>query len=210
MKKIIKISKSIKNKLVNTLFHNKIINEIKWRANNKPIPAPHFIKQRIIRSYANKFSIKIFIETGTYLGDTVMSMRNKFDEIYSIELDKILFEKAVNKFINYPHINILQGDSSEILPNILSKINEPALFWLDGHYSGGITSKANLNTPILKEIELILDHKIKDHIILIDDARLFIGKEDYPTLIELEAFIKKVDLELDFQVHDDIIRIIKI
>ncbi len=210
MKKNIKITKSIKNKFVNIIFRNKIITEIKWRVKNKPIPAPHFIKQRIIKSYARKFSIKIFIETGTYLGDTIMSLRNNFDKIYSIELDKILFENAKNKFSKYHHIHIFQGDSSDILPDILLKINQPALFWLDGHYSGGITSKGNLNTPVIKEIELILSHKIKNHVILIDDARLFIGKEDYPTLIEFEAFIKKIDLKLDFQVHNDIIRIIKL
>ena len=107
----------------------------------------------------------------------------------------------------YPHINILRGDSSKVLPIILSKIDKPALFWLDGHYSAGITAKGDLNTPILKELKLILNHKIKKNIILIDDARCFVGKDDYPTIAELESFVKKINPNLSFKNEDDIIRI---
>ncbi len=185
----------------------KTINEIKWRVTRKPSPPPHFIKQRIIKKYAKKFSLDIFIETGTYLGSTILSVRNLFDDIYSIELDGALFEKARNKFMPYPHINILRGDSSKVLPIILSKIDKPALFWLDGHYSAGITAKGDLNTPILKELKLILNHKIKKNIILIDDARCFVGKDDYPTIAELESFVKKINPNLSFKNEDDIIRI---
>ncbi|MFA5359789.1 MAG: glycosyltransferase family 10 [Patescibacteria group bacterium] len=201
---ILKIIGAIKR----MLLKNAYINELIWRINGKPVPPPQFIKQRIIKNYAKKFDIKIFIETGTYQGDTVMSVKNKFNKIYSIELNQALFEKAQNRFVAYPHIHILQGDSPKVLPSILSLIDEPALFWLDGHYSGGITSKGNLNTPIIEELKLILSHKIKNHIILIDDARCFTGNDDYPTIIELESFVKKADSKLNFKIDEDIIRII--
>jgi hypothetical protein len=200
--------KKLLKKIINILHLNKTLIEIKWRINNKPTPPPHFIKQRIIKNYAKKYSLKVFIETGTYLGETVMSVRNKFSKIFSIELNKPLFERATNLFINNSHIKILQGDSSIVLSSILPTINEPALFWLDGHYSAGITSKGNLNTPILKELESILNHKIKNHVILIDDARCFIGKDDYPTITELELFVKNINQKISFEVNNDIIRIL--
>lgn len=205
MKKSIKL---LIIKIINILSLNKILTEIKWRINNKPVPPPHFIKQRIIKNYAKKYSLEIFIETGTYLGETVMSVRNRFKQIFSIELNQPLFERAKNIFIKYPHIQILHGDSSTVLISILSKIDKPALFWLDGHYSAGITSKGSLNTPILKELELILKHKINNHIILIDDARCFIGKDDYPTITELKSYIKNINPKINFRVDNDIIRII--
>jgi hypothetical protein len=90
---------------------------------------------------------------------------------------------------------------------ILSSINEPILFWLDGHYSGGETAKGEANTPILKELEFILRHPIKNHVILIDDARCFIGENDYPTLRELAVFVSGINNELNFTVENDIIRI---
>ena len=124
-----------------------------------------------------------------------------------MEIDRLLFKKARDRFANYQHIQILQGDSSKILPLILEKLNATTLFWLDGHYSGGDSSKGDQNTPILKELELILNHRIKNHIILIDDARCFTGKDDYPTLIKVQSFLKKIRPELIFQIRDDIIRI---
>ena len=188
----------------------RIITEIKWRVAGKPVPPPHFIKQRIIKNFANKFDIKVFIETGTYHGSTTWAVRNTFDEIYSIELDRVLYEKACEKFKFLPHIHIVNGDSSKILPEILSKIDKPVLFWLDGHYSGGATAKGNLETPILEELKSVLNHKVKNHIILIDDARLFVGKNDYPTIAELKSFVSKINPNLSFEIENDIIRIVKL
>ena len=199
--------KEIEKKLINTI--RRIVAEIKWRAKGRPVPPPHFIKQRIIKDYARNFGMRIFVETGTYLGDTTMSVNSVFDELYSIELDEFLFKNAQDKFAAYPHIHIFRGDSSKVLQSVLATIEKPALFWLDGHYSEGITAKGDLNTPVMKELELVLNHKIKNHIILIDDARCFVGKNDYPTIAELGSFIKKIDPELNFFVSDDIIRIIK-
>jgi hypothetical protein len=50
-------------------------------------------------------------------------------------------------------------------------------------------------------------HKIKDHVILIDDARCFIGKDNYPTLQELKEFTSKNWPNSTFNVEDDIISI---
>ena len=87
----------------------------------------------------------------------------------------------------------MHGDSGEILPELLNNINEPILFWLDGHYSAGNTSKGSLNTPIIKELVTIFQHPIKQHIILIDDARLFNGADDYPTSVEVSTIAENTD-----------------
>jgi len=47
----------------------------------KPIPPPHIIKQKIIRTYAKTFKINILVETGTYLGDMVETIEYVFDYI---------------------------------------------------------------------------------------------------------------------------------
>lgn len=181
-----------------------IITEIKWIIKNKPAPPPHFIKQRIIKQYGRKYSLKSFIETGTNEGDTIIAVKDIFKKIYSIELDKQLFNKAKNKFQSNININIFNGDSSTILPVLLEKIDEPVLFWLDGHYSGGVTAKGILNTPIYMELNSIFNHKVKNHVILIDDARLFIGKDDYPKLEEIEELAKSNKYS-KFKILNDII-----
>ncbi len=54
------------------------------------------------------------------------------------------------------HITLYQGDSGVLLPEIISEVSEPVLFWLDGHYSGEGTGKAVLETPIIEEVNVIL------------------------------------------------------
>ena len=180
-----------------------------WHKTGKPIPPPHIIKQEIVMQYARKFSIDILVETGTYLGRMINAVKGFFSEIYSIELDNSLFIKAKKRFINIKNIHIIQGDSSKVLPELLALIDYTCLFWLDAHYSGGITVKANLNTPIMIELKSIFSHKIKGHVILIDDARCFIGSENYPTIRALKEFVMKNRPDYLFKVKNDIIRIHK-
>jgi len=79
-----------------------------------------------------------------------------------VELSTELYERAKRKFSRYKHISIFKGDSSKVLPEILSQIEEPCLFWLDGHYSKGITATGEKETPILEELKHIFNHPIED------------------------------------------------
>jgi len=179
----------------------------RWVEKKKPNPPPDIVKQNIVRKHARQYDINTFIETGTYLGDMIWAMRSMFLKIYSIELDELLFTKAKKRFSKFQHINILKGDSGVVLKEILDDIKVPCIFWLDGHYSGGITAKGELETPILKELKVIMSHHVKSHIILIDDARCFIGKNDYPALEELKKIVIYHFPDHLFKVKNDIIRI---
>ena len=168
---------------------------------------PNYGKQQTVIEYIKKFSPEAFIETGTYKGKTVYAVMPHIKEIYSIELDEKHATNARKRFAGYPNIHIIQGHSGKVLPEILKKINKKCLFWLDAHYSGGSTAKADLETPIMEEIDCILRHPLaKDHVILIDDARCFVGENDYPALESLEQFIKKFFKDFIFEVKNDIIR----
>lgn len=183
---------------------------IHWLEQGKPDEPPHIVKQITVKEYANRFGIKIFIETGTYFGDMIISVKDYFEKIFSIELSNELYKEAKHKFLYYKHISLYHGDSSTVLPEILSQVDEPCLFWLDAHYSEGITVKGKLETPILQELDCILKHKIIDHVILIDDARAFVGKNDYPTLKQLREFVESRLDNCFFDVKNDIIRIHRI
>ena len=159
----------------------------------------------MIKNFAQNFNTPILIETGTYLGDMVHAMRKSFTRIISFELDPTLAAQAQQRFANDNHIEIMQGDSGKLLGDYLKKINDPCLFWLDGHYSGGITAKGSLETPIKNELTAILSHPVDAHVILIDDARCFTGENDYPTLEELKTFVAG----RRFSVEHDVIRIHK-
>ncbi len=180
-----------------------------WHISGRPLPGPDALKQQIVRQYAARFQTQTLIETGTFMGRMVWAMRRTFDTIYSIELDRALYEAAAQRFSPYKHISILSGDSGEVLPTILSTLIGPTLFWLDGHYSGEITAKGTAITPIMMELRHIFAHPIEDHVLLIDDARLFNGEDDYPTLDSIRDFVQANRPGWVIQVKHDVIRIHK-
>jgi len=178
-----------------------------WQSQGKPAPPPHIIKENTIKEYARNFNTRVLIETGTYRGDMVYALKKYFDRVISFELDPALHAEAKERFASDQNISIVLGDSGQILRDYLLSVTEPCLFWLDGHYSGGVTAKASLNTPIKNELEQILEHRVSGHVILVDDARCFNGENDYPTLQELQSFILERSRDQHFSVSDDIIRI---
>jgi hypothetical protein len=177
-----------------------------WEKAGKPSPPPHIIKQLAIEEYRKKYNLQVLIETGTFLGDMVAANMNVFSKIYSIELSQKLFKKATKRFKNNNNVFLFNGDSAAVLPQILSTINEPCLFWLDGHYSGGITAKGSLECPVREELKCILAHN-KNHVILIDDARLFNGTNDYPSATEIKNIITASGKQYTVAIDTDIIRL---
>jgi hypothetical protein len=176
---------------------------VKW--DKRSIPPPHYAKQRIVLEYAKQYDCETLIETGTYLGFMVEAMQKHFRKIVSIELDPILCQNAVRKFRKCQHVSIHQGDSAKLLPQVLNSIGvSSCLFWLDGHYSGGSTAKAEGETPILAELQAIFRYA-KCSVILIDDARCFTGDHDYPSLETVHMIANKE--RFFFANRDDVIRL---
>jgi len=176
-----------------------------WESDGCPVPPPHSAKQKIIEKYAKAYSCSILIETGTYLGDTVFSQKDNFEGIISIELSNRLFNAAMRRFKKYSHIKVLHGNSGDILPEIMPGIDRRSLLWLDGHYSSGLTARGETESPVFRELDAIFRNNSFFHIILIDDARLFIGKRDYPTMDELNVFIKQKGPGYKLIIESDII-----
>lgn len=133
--------------------------------------------------------MKVFVETGTYHGETIKALKNNFDVLYSIELSVDLYNKAKTKFNKCTRINIYNGNSADILPRIVAQLDAPALYWLDAHFSGGIT--ASSKNPILQEILTILQAG-KSDVIVIDDLRLFGTDPDYPKYYELKDYVNQI------------------
>jgi hypothetical protein len=178
-----------------------------WKNSGSPPPPPRIVKKKAIIKYQQKYKIDILIETGTCYGEMVEVLKKQFKKIISIEVSNELFNFVKARFKNDKHIELYEGDSGELLPSIIKKQNVSCLFWLDGHYSGGGTGKGELNTPIFKELKAIFESK-NNHIILIDDARLFIGEDDYPTIEKLKEFVQEFNPNYFIEVEDDIIRIV--
>lgn len=113
-----------------------------------------------------------FIETGTYLGDTIREMEDYFISLHTIEINKDLYEKVVTEYKG-KKIKFYWGDSSIVLQEMLPKINGKSIIFLDGHWSAGITGRGQKDCPLYEELTNIIQHHKEEAIIIIDDVRLF-------------------------------------
>lgn len=178
-----------------------------WILRGRPAPPPHLVKQRMILRQARRHNTSIMIETGTLFGDMVEAMKDHFDQLFSIEISHELATKAKQRFAGNDKIRIIENDSAVALKSLVPEIRHPALFWLDGHYSGGNTGKGEKDTPIMEELATIYASDL-DHIVLIDDARLFGSDKDYPSVEELETYVRKLRPDVVISSENDCISII--
>lgn len=129
------------------------------------------------------------IETGTYFGDTSLSLANMGHEVHTIEIQGKIYERVKSKLRNRSNIFVYYGDSGEnigkIIDKLIQKNNKSINFWLDGHFCHGVTGKSEkYDTPIVSELNTIKNF-MKNHpslkcVVAIDDFRCFGNDEAYP------------------------------
>jgi hypothetical protein len=176
-----------------------------WIVRGRPTRSPHLLKQKTVREYGTRFNLRTLVETGTYYGEMVAAMKRHFDHIYSIEFVPELAERAQKKFAGEAHIKILCGDSRKAVPEILSLLSEPALFWLDAGYYGWIGKQGD-QERLSSEIESILSHPLP-HIILLDDARGLTGRDGIPSVDDVKKYVEATFPRRSVAVQYDILRI---
>ena len=177
-----------------------------WKLRGEPERSPHLVKQRAVLEYARRYGLRVLIETGTYYGEMVAAMKNHFDEIHSVEYDSRLAERAQKKFAHHRHIHIHQGDSQQVVPEVLRSLGRPALFWLDAGYYGWAGTQGD-KQRLTSELEAILRHPVAGHVILMDDARGLNGRNGAPTVAELTRRVQSEFPGKKLEVKHDILRI---
>jgi len=128
-----------------------------------------------------------------------------FPRVHTIELDPVLAERAAARFASVPHVSVHPGDSGHVLRDLLPAIEGPCLFWLDGHYSGGITARGETDTPIRAELDAIAASGLRPVAILIDDVRVFGTDDAYPTIEEVIARVRAIDRDVSIGVTADVL-----
>ncbi len=180
----------------------------RWYRTGWESPLPNLLKHPILVRYARLHGLKALVETGTFLGDTPWALRNRFAEIHTIELSPTLCGLARERFKRFPHIHVHEGESTIVLPQLFKELRRPSLFWLDGHFSGGITAQGESTTPICDEVQIIAERCPVRFVMLIDDARSFGSEDGYPSLAEFKERVRTLLPEAIFLVENDLIAIV--
>lgn len=177
-----------------------------WESRRFAAPSPHFIKQAVLLRHA--LTDPIWVETGTYRGETTQLLAGHAQRVYSIEPEMTLYAEAVKNFKHHANVELINGTSEDVFPLLLPKLSGNICFWLDGHYSGNETFKGPLDTPIVQELDFVAEHlpRWEKAVVLIDDIRLFTGGIHaygaYPTLGYLADWASRN--ALDWQIEQDI------
>jgi len=143
-----------------------------------------------------KYLNRVFVETGSNYGDGIQQALDEgFEVVYSIEIDMERWNHCHERFIKNDNVHLLLGDTEKVLGVLLRYIEEPVTFWLDAH-------KGNGKSPLLKEIEIIRNHPVKNHILLIDDLRDWKKEKcGFDTDI-LKHKIQKINSKYEFVLED--------
>lgn len=128
-------------------------------------------KRGLLKRIQRIYNYKYFVETGTCLGETPAKLSGLFERIWTIELSEELFQRAKINLSKYKNVTCLHGNSGQILSDVVRNLDAPTLFWLDGHFSGGVTASGE--NPIIEELNVIKSSSINNHVIVIDDMSDF-------------------------------------
>ena len=168
------------------------------------------IPEKLALSLRDRHGITTAIETGTYKAQTTRFLAENFANVYSIEMDEGWFNRARQVLNDLFNVTLLCGDSRQVLAQLLPTIKSPALLWLDAHWCGGAREDQlpEDECPLREELDAIRADG-RSHYILIDDARLFVGRPEYPhnpelwpTWDEVQALLPADNYTI---VHNDVI-----
>ena len=166
--------------------------------------------REIVLKFGEKGGIMNFVETGTYRGNTSFWAAGHFKNVFTIEIDPEISRSTASRPDCPKNIHFLVGNSKDVLPEIVRQLQGRSLFWLDGHWCNVTEMGKDMECPLMDE--LISLRSIPDAIILIDDARAFLGplppphdNRQWPRIDEIVLLLKKQFPKNLVTIADDVI-----
>ena len=135
----------------------------------------------LVNALKEALPLDVFVETGTFQGDTVELVKDCFLEIHTVELSQEYYDEARARFAGERHIDLIQGDSAAVLAELAPKLRDRSvLYYLDAHWCvAENTAGAISQCPLINEIRAISSLN-SNSLIVIDDARFFLAPPTAP------------------------------
>lgn len=147
------------------------------------------VRELILRFQGGR---RLYFETGSAQGESALWAAQHFDRVVTVEFCEDNYIACLQRFWNDPNIKVISGDSGKLMPALEYMIREPAVVMLDAHYvdDGDDRIAPTGVTPIMQELAALLPNA-ENHVIFIDDARLFGTVEGYPTEQEIKDLAER-------------------
>lgn len=175
------------------------------------------VSTKFLEKILDVFKPDVFIETGTFLGDTSFKAAKVFKNVHTIEASDEIYKKAKVNLECCNNVTMHLGDSGNVLKDLLPNLKGKIVFWLDGHYSGiheGHQTALTPENPLIKELAQIKNSKLSDSIIMIDDIRFcdpaFTNMKDpiiggYPLISEICKKLHEINNNYRFLIMGDVL-----
>ncbi|MDA8404974.1 MAG: hypothetical protein M0Z56_12395 [Desulfobacteraceae bacterium] len=148
----------------------------------------------LVAFLARHLPFEVFVETGTFEGESIDRVKPYFNRFYSVELSEHYWGLSKKRFEDDPMVIIKNGHAPVFLKELMPELKgKSVLFWLDSHWcDANATGGAASQCALLEELKAI-DALNGDSVVLIDDARLFLCSpgipHDYTQWPDLNAII---------------------
>ena len=73
------------------------------------------IDRNLVELLKDALSLRVFVETGTFEGDTVARIEDLFDTVLSVEITQECYQRARGRFRGVKHVKPARGDSPTFL-----------------------------------------------------------------------------------------------
>lgn len=175
--------------------------------------AIHFsLHDKLLEYLKRNLPLSFFFETGTYQAVTTRAAAPHFEHVYTVEFSPELYASAQTAVNAFPNITALQGSSPDVLRQYRGELSDKSvLFWLDAHWCGATTAGKLAECPLLEELDAIgtLNNM---SVILIDDARYFLGPPphphnaaDWPTICQVTDKLRSLSSRHDIWIINDVL-----
>ena len=132
------------------------------------------LDEKLLAFLVRQLSPEVFVETGTFKGETLKMARKYFKECHSVEMSPQLFAEAQKTFEQEKGVHLFNGTSPDFFHEH-KFTGKTVVYWLDAHWCGADhTAGEESQSPILEELELLAPLGEKS-VVLIDDARLYLS-----------------------------------
>ncbi len=135
--------------------------------------------EELILGLRQRGGLDHFVETGTFRGNTAVWAAAHFRQVTTIEMSPAIHAAAKARFGSLSNVRAIEGDSRIVLGELVAGLAQPAIFWLDPHWSGLDTAGVDAECPVLEELARI-NASPQAHVVLVDDARLFCAPPPRP------------------------------
>src|SRR5262245_2384553 len=90
-------------------------------------------KRHLLLAKLRSCNLNVVIETGTFLGDTTHFLSARGYCVVTVEIEPRLAAWARARFDGVANVRVVEGDSEQLMPELIADLDQPSFSYLDGH-----------------------------------------------------------------------------